>query len=335
MTSKPSPGGSCERCRHPLQINFKSYSSDSTSSPTQFRAALDAIKAEIFRQKAYLLALDENLPARAGVKFGCLPDHGRVRPSPQTAPLAVTQICRQWRESHFAPTSSGTVLISDSSLTVGHISVAPPYFTPQGVSRMTLFPGVPYSTPNYTWISEACLTLDVFTPASNRGAKLPVLVLSPIISWYPHVLSADKVAFWWWFQRGIFLCHRHAAHSRALHCREPVVIVAAKYRLSVFGFLSGKEAKIFALEEVQLHISAFGDDPERVVLGGGKCRTDVHGALTPIQQTRLAGIVPRRVHASQADGQPYYDQLVAANNCTAVKNTLECLRGIPYDAFRQ
>ncbi|KAJ7438816.1 Alpha/Beta hydrolase protein [Mycena galericulata] len=239
----------------------------------------------------------------------CLPDHGRVRPSPQTAPLAVTQICRQWRESHFAPTSSGTVLISDSSLTVGHISVAPPYFTPQGVSRMTLFPGVPYSTPNYTWISEACLTLDVFTPASNRGAKLPVLVLSPIISWYPHVLSADKVAFWWWFQRGIFLCHRHAAHSRALHCREPVVIVAAKYRLSVFGFLSGKEAKIFALEEVQLHISAFGDDPERVVLGGGKCRTDVHGALTPIQQTRLAGIVPRRVHVNETSNMYSYNGL--------------------------
>lgn len=36
---------------------------------------------------------------------------------------------------------------------------------------------------------------------------------------------------------------------------------------------------------------------------------------------------------SQADGQLYYDQLVAANNCTAAPDTLDCLRGVPYDAF--
>ncbi|KAJ7667265.1 hypothetical protein B0H17DRAFT_836591, partial [Mycena rosella] len=28
----------------------------------------------------------------------CLPIHGRVRPSPTTAPLTLTQICHHWRE---------------------------------------------------------------------------------------------------------------------------------------------------------------------------------------------------------------------------------------------
>jgi hypothetical protein len=29
----------------------------------------------------------------------------------------------------------------------------------------------------------------------------------------------------------------------------------------------------------------------------------------------------------------YYDELVAANNCTAAPNTLDCLRHVPFDAF--
>jgi hypothetical protein len=37
---------------------------------------------------------------------------------------------------------------------------------------------------------------------------------------------------------------------------------------------------------------------------------------------------------SVADGQPYYDELVAANNCTGSKDTLDCLRHIPLDAFK-
>ncbi|KAJ7660146.1 hypothetical protein DFH06DRAFT_914375, partial [Mycena polygramma] len=28
----------------------------------------------------------------------CLPDHSRVRPSANTPPLVLPQICRQWRE---------------------------------------------------------------------------------------------------------------------------------------------------------------------------------------------------------------------------------------------
>ncbi|KAJ7089931.1 hypothetical protein C8R44DRAFT_818310 [Mycena epipterygia] len=42
-----------------------------------------------------VLALPDDLTARIFVE--CLPSHGRVHPSPHTAPLLLTQICREWR----------------------------------------------------------------------------------------------------------------------------------------------------------------------------------------------------------------------------------------------
>lgn len=36
---------------------------------------------------------------------------------------------------------------------------------------------------------------------------------------------------------------------------------------------------------------------------------------------------------SVVDGQSDYDGLVAANNCTAASDTLECLRRVPFDSF--
>ncbi|KAJ6457004.1 hypothetical protein C8R47DRAFT_916465, partial [Mycena vitilis] len=33
----------------------------------------------------------------AQIFVACLPDHGRVRPSRDTAPILLAQICRQWR----------------------------------------------------------------------------------------------------------------------------------------------------------------------------------------------------------------------------------------------
>ncbi|KAJ7457149.1 carotenoid ester lipase precursor [Mycena galericulata] len=204
--------------------------------------------------------------------------------------------------------------------------------------QQTLSPGVPFSSGNYTYISEDCLTLDVFTPASNPGAKLPVLV--------------------WLFGGGFDVGSSSATDMRpivehSIVLGEPVVIVAANYRLSAFGFLSGKEAsaagitnlglrdQIFALEWVQQHISAFGGDPKRVVLGGVSAGA-MSTALLLLSNKRVSPGLFRGAfmlggspfpYASQADGQPYYDQLVTANNCTAAKDTLQCLRGIPYDAF--
>lgn len=34
-----------------------------------------------------------------------------------------------------------------------------------------------------------------------------------------------------------------------------------------------------------------------------------------------------------ADGQPTYDELVEANNCTQASDTLDCLRNVPFNDF--
>ncbi|KAJ7620740.1 hypothetical protein DFH06DRAFT_1305973 [Mycena polygramma] len=102
----------------------------SSSAPPQLRAQLDKLNSTILRHKkrlaqlrfavlqqhAYLEALEtqqrELRMALAHIVYpvltlppeiisrifaACLPDHGRVRPTPSAPPLLLAQICRQWR----------------------------------------------------------------------------------------------------------------------------------------------------------------------------------------------------------------------------------------------
>ncbi|KAJ7629744.1 sterol esterase [Mycena polygramma] len=143
--------------------------------------------------------------------------------------------------------------------------------------------------------------------------------------------------------------------ERSIATGEPVIIVTPNYRFSAFGFLAGKEVgdaglsnlglrdQIFALEWVQQHIAAFGGDPKRVIIGGlsaGSISTAFllmsnrrfepmslfHGAFMVSGSQITTGTV--------ADGQPDYDRLVAANNCTGSIDPLDCLRRVPFDAFK-
>ncbi|KAJ7101176.1 Alpha/Beta hydrolase protein [Mycena epipterygia] len=177
--------------------------------------------------------------------------------------------------------------------------------------------------PNHTFVSEECLTLDVFTPAgAHPDSKLPILV--------------------WLF--GDF----RGAVERSI-----LLGVAPNYRVSAFGFLAGKEVseagitnlglrdQIFALEWVQKHIVSFGGDSERVVLGGlsaGSISTSLlllSNKRTSSSLSRGAFMVsgPPWPSPTVADGQPYYDELVAANNCTQALDMLDCLRNVPFDSF--
>ncbi|KAJ7473947.1 carotenoid ester lipase precursor [Mycena latifolia] len=188
-----------------------------------------------------------------------------------------------------------------------------------------------YVQPTYPVISEDCLTLDVFKPiVSSSTSKLPVFVsgnsrdtdVSPLV-------------------------------QRSIATSEPIIVVTPNYRLSALGFLAGKEVgaagisnlgtrdQIYALEWVQKHISAFGGDPDRVVIGGqsaGATSTSLlllsnkqnsntlfHGAFMQ------SGAAPQS--PSLEDGQSDYDSLVVANNCTASLDTLDCLRHVPFDSL--
>jgi para-nitrobenzyl esterase len=114
-------------------------------------------------------------------------------------------------------------------------------------------------------MSEDCLYLNVWTPATAAGAHLPVLV---------------------YFYGGGFACgdgseYRYDGESMA---RRGIVTITVNYRLGIFGFLAhpdlsresvhhssgnyGLLDQHAALVWVQQNIAAFGGDPARVTIAG-------------------------------------------------------------------
>ncbi|KAJ6489015.1 sterol esterase [Mycena sanguinolenta] len=189
-------------------------------------------------------------------------------------------------------------------------------------------------------VSEDCLKLNVFAPKfAKAGSNLPVFV--------------------WIYGGGFEIGNSPDTEvrpvvERSIATGQPVIIVTPNYRLSAFGFLAGKEVgdagisnlglrdQIFALDWVKEHIAAFGGDPERVVIGGPSAGAISTGLLLlsnkrfePSDLFRGAFMLSGSpiTTGSVTDGQPHYDGLVAANNCTGSSDTLECLRMVPFDAF--
>ncbi|KAJ6555655.1 Alpha/Beta hydrolase protein [Mycena vulgaris] len=186
--------------------------------------------------------------------------------------------------------------------------------------QQALSPGVPFFPPNYTRISEDCLTLDVFTPAPSSGAKLPVLVVSFIFSGRGFVIGSSTDTD----MRPI------VEHSISLG--EPVIVVTPNYRLSAFGFLAGKEATATGITNLGLRDRMGGVSAGAISTALHLLRTGHSASPALFHGAFMASGSPLPFHP-QADGQPYYDQLVALNNCTAAEDTLACLRGVPYDTF--
>ncbi|MGB7135094.1 MAG: carboxylesterase/lipase family protein [Acidobacteriaceae bacterium] len=113
--------------------------------------------------------------------------------------------------------------------------------------------------------SEDCLTLNVWTPAKDKKAKLPVMV--------------------WIYGGGFSAGATSEARQDGAHlATKGVVVVSMNYRLGIFGFLAlpglaaesaqhaagnyGLMDQTAALEWVQKNIAAFGGDPNNVTLFG-------------------------------------------------------------------
>ncbi len=140
---------------------------------------------------------------------------------------------------------------------------------------LTLGPGCPQvpspTLPVGPSISEDCLYLNVWTPATADGRKRPVMV---------------------WLHGGAFhfgSCASPSTDGSRLAQRGDVVVVSLNHRLNVFGFLHLQEAFgdqaefaghagmldiVQALRWVRENIEAFGGDPDQVTLfgesGGGR-----------------------------------------------------------------
>ncbi len=114
-------------------------------------------------------------------------------------------------------------------------------------------------------VSEDCLYLNVWTPASRNTKNLPVLV---------YFYGGGNVA-------GDASEPRYDGENMA---KEGIVVVTCNYRLNVFGFLAHPELsaeasykasgnygaldQVAALKWVQKNIAAFGGDPSKVTIAG-------------------------------------------------------------------
>lgn len=114
-------------------------------------------------------------------------------------------------------------------------------------------------------MSEDCLTLNVWTPATDRQARLPVVV---------------------WVHGGAFRAGTSAAtvtHGAGLAATGRAVVVSVTHRLGLFGFLglgehlgddyalsgvAGITDLVLALEWVAENIDSFGGDPSSVTVMG-------------------------------------------------------------------
>ncbi|MDR1827233.1 MAG: carboxylesterase family protein [Methylobacteriaceae bacterium] len=123
-------------------------------------------------------------------------------------------------------------------------------------------------------LSEDCLTLNIWTPKLDKGAKLPVYV---------------------WIHGGGYTNGAGSMpdFDMTRFAREGVVGVTINYRLGVMGFFAsnttlekygttgnwGTLDQIKALEWVRDNIEAFGGDPNRVTIGGESAGSFSVGAL--------------------------------------------------------
>ncbi|KAK7023326.1 carboxylic ester hydrolase [Favolaschia claudopus] len=224
---------------------------------------------------------------------------------------------------------------------------------------ITPFGGV-VTPPVYPTISEDCLSLNVLKPrVTSPSMRLPVFV---------------------WIHGGGFSVGNsrdddlHPLLERSIETNQPILVVSINYRLTALGFIGGKEAaaegisnlgfrdQILALRWIKQHISSFGGDPDRVVLGGvsaGSMSTayltlqnkynsnslfrgafmvrlneqeSLHGLTCHIEKLKQSGAA---VHLeTQSTGQSDYDDFVRKVNCTSSKsntNTLDCLRRVSFE----
>ncbi|RDX52231.1 carotenoid ester lipase [Lentinus brumalis] len=191
-------------------------------------------------------------------------------------------------------------------------------------------------------ISEDCLNLNVIVPAdTSPQSKLPVAV---------------------WIFGGGFQIGSNAVEpgelivARSVEVGHPMIYVAVNYRLSAFGFLGGKEVKDAGVANIALHdqrealrwiqkyISAFGGDPEKVMLWGESAGS----VAVALQMQANGGDTEGLFRAAFMESgaliptgtvdNPYiqanYDQIVADTGCANATDTLDCLRTVPAETLK-
>ena len=155
-------------------------------------------------------------------------------------------------------------------------------------------------------MSEDCLYLNVWTPASTADEKLPVFV------WYfGGALQDGNTA--------------EMEFDGERIARRGIVVVTVNYRLNVFGFLCHPEITAeapgapanfghldqqFGTRWVKRNIAAFGGDPDNITIGG---------------QSAGGGSVMSQLTSPQNDGL-FQKAIVDSGIITGLTRTAACLR---------
>ncbi|RPD58743.1 alpha beta-hydrolase [Lentinus tigrinus ALCF2SS1-7] len=189
--------------------------------------------------------------------------------------------------------------------------------------------------------SEDCLNLNIIRPANvSTDAKLPVLF------WIYGGGFADG-------SNSIPGYNGTAIVQRSLDLNQPVIYVALNYRLSVFGFLGGKEVQEAgignlglqdqraALRWVNRYISAFGGDPSKVTIWGESAGSSsvffqLYANDGNNEGLFRAGIMSSGFALSTGnitEIQGTYDSVVDQVGCSNATDSLACLRSVPADTF--
>lgn len=154
-------------------------------------------------------------------------------------------------------------------------------------------PHAPYAppfdalVPDDTIPGEDCLNLNIWTPAPEPGAGLPVMV---------------------WLHGGAFTngAGSASAYDGSTFARDGVVCVTLNYRLGADGFLHlpgvpdnrGLLDQVAALSWIRTHIAAFGGDPDHVTVFGESAGAMSIGAL--LSTGRARGLFRRAILQSGA-----------------------------------
>jgi len=145
------------------------------------------------------------------------------------------------------------------------------------------------------------LTLNVWTPAPSRSARLPVMV---------------------WFHGGAYKMGSGTLGDARIAREGGLVLVSCNYRLGVEGFAAVEGAppnrglldQVAALEWVRENIAAFGGDPDRVTVFGVSAGGSSVGTL--MAMPAAAGLFQRAV--AQSFGGPFHSPELAADIAAAI-----------------
>ncbi|KAF2138987.1 uncharacterized protein K452DRAFT_360734 [Aplosporella prunicola CBS 121167] len=191
-------------------------------------------------------------------------------------------------------------------------------------------------------VSEDCLTLDIYAPASATAeSQLPVYLYIPGGGFSVSGLPPN----------GSTLVH-NSGHE--------IIYVSLTYRVGPYGFLTGDSSDLVAeagtpqfsynnglkdqlkaLHWVKENIQSFGGNPSHLVIGGASAGAGsvVLHVSNPETSALLAGATAESASwpplLTPEEGDYIFSNISALTSCSASVNALACLRALPASALQQ